>query len=99
MKPGLSLGLLWVQLVLLVATAFIWPRRLRPRWLDCFPDTVLVSFLWLGYAILAMCADSWLNHDVPGIGYLLTGFPGWLIGSASHFRRILKGRNITPPPA
>ncbi len=98
MKWSLSLGLLWLQLVLLVATAFVWPRRLRPRWRDYFFHTVGVFFWWLGYAILAMFADSWLNHDMPGIAYLLMGFPCWLIGSAIHLRRILKGRNITPPP-
>lgn len=80
--PLLSWLLLIVQLGLLASTAIIAPVLLRPRLLTYIIYSVLAAIVWLGYAVGAMCFDAKVGNDVPGVGYLLMGFIGWLIGSA-----------------
>jgi hypothetical protein len=77
---AISWLLLLVQVALFAATALA-PFWFRPHFLRYFVYSVLGSGIWMGYAVAAMLFDSKVNNDVPGIGYLLPGFLGWLIGT------------------
>jgi hypothetical protein len=82
--------LLAAMLALLIATGFIAPRKLRPSFLNWFVYTVAAAILWLAYAIGAMLFDSKTGQDVPGIGYILPGFLGWILGSWTFYSRALR---------
>ena len=82
--------MLVVQLVLLTVTAFVAPLKLRPRIGRYLCYTIAACVAWLAYAIAAMLFDSKAGHDVPGIGYLLIGFLGWLVGSGIFLVRAVE---------
>lgn len=89
----LSWLLLIVQLGLLASTAFIAPVLLRPRLFTYIVYSVLVAVVWVGYMLGATFFDGKVGNDVPGIGYLLIGFIGWLVGSAVFGSRARKAGN------
>jgi len=87
-----SVLLLATQLVLLAATMLLGPLFLRPRWIAYLLYTGAVGILWFAYAVVAMFFNSKAGHDVPGIGYLVIGFIGWIIGSVIFLFRIRRNK-------
>jgi len=79
-KLAISIGLLFLQIALVVLTAWVLPMRIKPGKGGVI-TFIFFSFIgWVFYTILAMFADGYLGNDVPGIGYLVIGFIAGTIG-------------------
>jgi hypothetical protein len=94
MLSAISWLLLFLQIVLFATTALA-PFRFRPNFLRYFVFSVLGFVVWFAYAIAAMLFDSKVKNDVPGIGYLIPGFLGWLIGTVIFAVRRTRNHDLT----
>ena len=73
--------MLFAQIGLIGYTAYLAPKKSRPKLLQYFIYTTVVFFLWFVYACLAMLLNDALGVDVPGAGYLFIGFVAWCVGT------------------
>ena len=87
---GLLLNLF--QIALFAATAFVAPTRLRPTILRYLAYSFIAAVVWMASAVAEMFYNSKAKLDVPGIGYLLLGFVGWVIGSVIFGVRAQKAK-------
>jgi hypothetical protein len=88
----ISLLLLAIQILLLVGTAFLGPLLLRPSGVNFIIYSLIVLTLWVTYAVAALFFNSGVGRDVPGAGYLIIGFVGWIVGSTIYLLRFIRRR-------
>lgn len=93
MLSVLSFVMLLLQIALLVGTAFIMPRRLRPQFSRYVVYSLLAAAAWFVYAVLAMFLNSAMNIDIPGGGYLFLGVIAWLVGTVVFVFRASRESN------
>lgn len=90
---NISLLLLVMQVLLLVGTMFFGPLFLQACWKPYLCYTIVVGVVWFAYTIVAMVYNSEAGIDVPGFGYMVVGFIGWIFGSAIYILRIRRRIN------